>query len=363
MTAVFVVETQKQLSHDPLDAPTVLLAFIASQINGSTGAQAPAIGQNFARQPTPTARAINALLLSSLGLSLANITLGLLCLQWIRELKLEPPGILSKDYHHFRCVRDDGFQKWGAKRIILALPLLLLSALTTFFAGLLCYISSLDWMAALPLYIILSSILVILAYTTILPAIVLLRDSGFHPGGGESKFSSLPPFRSVQSWLFLQAGASIVQGVAKILRITLFNTFSALRHCPDWGRVDQLWVRWSTPLKEPSLILPLVLSTSNNDDMKNIMRCYEEANLDVPLSPTSAGKRLEVLRYFVGYGTALPPNTLGQLMTRLIEHFASMVNNGCAIQELGSFKVEGSMNLFSVETSGASVLVCAIANS
>jgi len=352
MTGTFIVETQKQLSDDPLLAPTVLLAFIASQLNGSTGAPVPGINERLYHEPTAIARGINSLFFVSLGLSLANVTLGLLCLQWLRELKLEPPGILSRDYHHFRCVRDHGFQRWGAKGMILALPLLLLSALTTFIAGLLFYVSAEDWVVAAPLYVILVSILGILVYTTILPAIILIRDGGFHPGGGESKFSPMPPFHSLQAWLVLQGAASIVQTLAKWFNITLFNTFSALRHCPDWGRVDQLWVRWSTSLKSQSLVLPLALSTSNNDDVKNIMRCYEETMPKLMDSPTPAGRRLAVLRYFVGYGTSLPPNTLGQLTARLVEHFCSMVNSGCAIEELGSFSVEGWMNLFAVETAG-----------
>jgi len=211
-----------------------------------------------------------------------------------------------------------------------------------------------DWAVASPLYIILSSILAILFYTTVLPAIILIRDSGFHPGGGESIFAPLPPFRSVQSWLFLQGAASVIQGVARMSKISLFNTFSALRHCPDWGRVDQLWVRWSTSLKESSIILPLVLSASNDGDMKNIIRCYEETKPS-PSDTTPAAKRLAVLRHFVGYGTSLPPTTLGQLTARLIEHFSAMVNSGCSIKEFGSFSVEGWMNLFSVETPGTSV--------
>ena len=150
------MESQKRLSEDPTLTSAVVLLQIARQLNESIGLPDTRL-KAFGR-PSPVERAFNSLFYASLGLSLANVTLGLLCMQWIRGMKYESPGTPSDNYPALRFCRYLGFEQWGAKGIIAALPLLLLSALLTFCAGLLAFASDGDWIASIPLYIILPSI-------------------------------------------------------------------------------------------------------------------------------------------------------------------------------------------------------------
>ena len=347
MTATFIIESQKDLSEDPAKTAAVLLSFIAMQFNGSASPPSTSI-ELFNRAP-PIARAITSLFYVSLALSLANVTLGLLSLQWIRDLTFEPPGILDKDFLHFRCVRYDGFRKGGGKGVIVVLPVILLLSLGTFFAGLLIYVSDMDWTVAIPLYVVLTAVFTIMAFTTVIPSFVVVFHTSFHSAGDKSAFTSMPPFRSLQSWIALQI---VIYGFS-ILKATLgfqtYDSFRSLRYCPDWGRVDQLWMRWFSNLEKESIVAPLILSTSNPEDVENVARCYEEIDpTGQPSSPDAT--RLRVLRNFVEFGPEkLPPYTLGQVANQLISHLVSMVQRSCPIKDFGTFSTEDKMGKLLIE--------------
>jgi len=107
VTATFVIDAQKQLTEDPAVASAILLSIIASQLNGS------ALLPHSTLQPveglTSTARLVNALFYTSLGISLVNVMLGPISLQWVQDLRPEKIS-LAKDYPHLRCVRQCGAQ-------------------------------------------------------------------------------------------------------------------------------------------------------------------------------------------------------------------------------------------------------------
>ena len=333
------MDTQTSVLEEQNTNVVFILAQIALQLNQSMTLPAASPFEG----PSPTERAINCLFYISLGFSLANVTIGLLCLQWLRELKAESPGIPRQDYPAFRYNRHFGFQVWGAKGIILALPLLLLASLLSFFAALLFLVSSTDWVVASPLYIILISVVVVVLATSFIPGLVSVRYAAFHVG--LSDVAASPPFRSLQSWIVLQG---LVKSLALFYRITKWTNrhrFTELSLCPDWGRVDQLWAGWSAGRRDPSMILPLVLSTGKKEDQEAIYHCYNDMYSKV-VEPPPGGKRLDIYRHFVRYGWSLPAPTLKQVEDQLVRHIVGLLNSGCRLQDLGGLGVEIGMDIF-----------------
>jgi len=185
------------------------------------------LGHRLLRGPT-------TLFYMSLGLSLSNVTLGLLCLrlQWIRGIKRDPPGVSSKEFTTLRYVRHLGFDLWGAKGVILPLPLLLLASLLAFFAGLLAFATDSDYISCIPLYLILPSLFAFVLFTTFTPGLIIILNAVFRKG---SQFPSVPPFRSLQSWLAMQGFIYVFQPVNRVFKLNPFGAFLSLRKCLDWG--------------------------------------------------------------------------------------------------------------------------------
>ena len=331
----------------PVLAAALILSQIALQFNQSI--TLPKSSTSPFDGPSPTSRAINSLFYTSLGFSLANVTIGLLCLQWLRELKAESPGIPRQGYPAFRYNRHLGFQVWGAKGTILALPLLLLASLLSFFVALLFLTSSMDWLSSSPLYIILVSVLFFVLATTVIPGLVAVKYGAFHVGF--SDVAPSPPFRSLQSWIVLQGLVKLIALYYRTIKRTARHRFVEISLCPDWGRIDQLWAGWANGRRDASMILPLVLSTGKKEDQEAIYQCYSDTYSKFE-KPPPGGKRLDIYRKFVRYGRRLPAPTLKQVEDQLVSHVAALLNSGRSLQDIGGLGIEVNMDMFYI-TSGA----------
>ena len=195
VTASFAVETQKDLQGDPEKVTTFLLAkLVQAQLPNESLPNIDMI--QGPPEAGTTDRATNGLLFISLAFSLAVVTLGLLCLQWIREYSRNLGRLSPQDYFQVRLIRDTSFKKWRIEGIVSLLPFLLQLALVSFFAGLIIFLFGADHSVAIPTCIILGITFAFLVVTTLLP--IVHAYSGrlferFHP----------PPFRSPQAWFFL----------------------------------------------------------------------------------------------------------------------------------------------------------------
>jgi len=343
VTTTFVVELQKgSETGASADSSAILLAQILLQLNQS--AVLPVITQT-AKTLSPIDKAVSSLLYTSLGFSLANITLGLLCLQWIRELKNEAPALSPDRYVNFRHVRYHGFDK-GAKGFIAALPLLLLFSLISFFGGLISFVAPKNWVIAVPITIILLSVVVLVIVTTFWPAIMSLV---FMLSTHDFRVFN-PPYRSVQSWLVLKFFVKLVEWFyssedAIIQRRFLEFTESKWDH---WYQLDDLWASWCPALCETSLLFPLTLSTGSKEDMDAVYNCFndEESGFNFDDESSGGGRKLEILRVVTSLGRLyLSPSILGQWETRLIDHLTRLMNSGTPIEDLGDFDVEGDLSL------------------
>ena len=290
--------------------------------------------------PSPVERAFNSLFYASLGLSLANVTLGLLCLQWIRGMKYEPPGLSSNAYSNFRYGRYLGFERWGAKGMVATLPLLLLAALLAFFAGLLAFASESDWIASIPLYIILPSVVAIVLFTTFVPGLVIIINMAFRKG---SQFPSVPPFRSLQSWIAMQGFIQIFQAINRVFKLNPLPAFLSFQKCLNWGQLDLLWTGWSISYTEDIFLFPLILSTGTIEDMNTISNIFEGGSR-INVQPKF--RKLRILRKLASYGERLPATTRGSIVGLLFDEMAGLINVGVPLDAIsGVFKVEEKIAL------------------
>ena len=351
MTGAFIIETQKQLSEDPAVTTAFILTQIAMQLNQSMVIPATTVAP-FDR-PSPTSRAINSLYFASLGFSLANITIGLLCLQWLRGLAAQPKGIPARTFLLFRHRRDRAFQEWGAKGMILTLPLLLLASLLSFFAALLISTLSFGWGVAAPLFIIITAILITLFFTTFAPGVAILWNAVLVDTWPEDV--TFPPFHSLQSWVVLQGLLTFKRILTYLFEFSTAVTLPALQSAPDWVTVDQFWADWSgsQTQRRISTLFPLALSFGKAEDRDTIYRCYSDlfpSDLFIP-----ALRRLAVYRRIAEQVSSFNEPTLLQVQNQLVRHFASLLNDGERLQDLGSLEVELNMDHFFI-SAGASLL-------
>jgi len=340
------MESHKNLSEDPAITSAVVLLQIARQLNESIGL--PNMQMKAFGGPSPVERAFNSLFYASLGLSLANVTLGLLCLQWIRGLAREPRGVRRPYYCLVRYARFQGVEEWGAKAMISSLPLILLGSLLTFFAGLLAFASNADWIASAALYIILPCVFSIVLFTTFVPGLVIVLNSAFRKG---HRFPSIPPFRSLQSWIAMQGLIQVFQAINRVFKMNPFGTFPLLRKCLDWGQIDLLWAGWALNDPRKVLLLPIILSTSTSEGLNTISNMIlEEGSLPAVIDPMF--RKLTVLNTIVQHmGKFLPATTAGTVTQLWIDEVAALINVGTTLPHgTFAFKTEDNIILDFVAT-------------
>ena len=238
-------------------------------------------------------------------------------------MKNEPPGLTSREYPSFRYVRFQAFETWGAQGIISALPSLLVASLLAFFAGLLTLSSNKDILSTIPLYVILPTIFAITVFTTVSPAIHVIRYSAFRKG---PEFTPMPPFQSLQSWVALRALVRLFQAVSGFFELNAFGAFSSLVKSPDWGHLDHLWSYWSVTYPEDTLMFPLTLSTGTVDSFNTIAKLFEE---EAPSATPLKDRRLGILILIVStMGAKLPSTTTGHIIDMLLVHLVQLINSG-----------------------------------
>jgi len=290
---------------------------------------------------------VNALLYTSIALSIAAVTLGIMCLQWMDAL-FGKAGMTNEAFCDVREVRFEGFNK-AAGPVVEALPLLLLISLISFFAGLLVYLGIDDWTVAIPVYIVLLLVSAVVIATTVWPAIAALcailfpkRDTTFNP-----------PFQSTQSWLFVRLSikiARVIQKRCSKLPTSVGARVTELRRCKEWYQFDALWASWSPKRCKNSLLLPLTLATGTKANMDALYHCFNEwKDIDQHLGATgtAGGRQLSVLRYIASQKSDSPSfeSTIAEWETRFIKHFVRTLNSGEPINRLGSMEVESKLSM------------------
>ena len=333
ISTAFVIQVQ----NDGMDSVTVaLLSQLVLQ--GNQNATLP-LAVSASSSSTSQLRLINAFLYTSLALSIANVTLGVLCLQWMEELVDDAPAAKQETYCDLRVSRFGGFIK-GARPFVLALPLILLCSLVSFLGGFLAFLGIGDWVVAAPVYIVLAIVLVIGIVTTLWPTISTISAPFFE----HSVPSFNPPYRSIQSWITLQVVIKVLAwfhewryGEAVECKTSIFPArFHEifLSKWKDWLDLDVLWASWFPEASAKAFLLPASLSVGSKEDMDAVFHCFDEwknsdGHVTTPaVSGAAGGRELSVLRYLAS------ETRIRAWETRFMEQFVRIVNCGTSISAL-----------------------------
>jgi len=188
----FCIASFPTLSQNPADTTNALLVAISLQLaNSSSPVASKLVKDNF--KPERHDVHINVLYFLSLALALSASTFCIVIKQWIREYQKDL-AIPARDAVRVRQLRYDNLVWFQLPQAIDDLPLLLLSALGLFFAGLLIQLwHANDHTAAICMSVIVAITSAWIIFTAIFPAI-----------GNMSSSSLFIPFRSPQSWIFFE---------------------------------------------------------------------------------------------------------------------------------------------------------------
>jgi len=140
LTIATISPNYNQLSFELLSELVTIQLAIA---NGSSVDKFPGANTSISTSSDYSTRTIvmNALIITSLVLSLAAALIAVVVNQWLNYYSSNVPGTLRAVIHHFRL---RGLQNWGVAEIIGVVPYLLHFALLFFLVGLVLFLQELD---------------------------------------------------------------------------------------------------------------------------------------------------------------------------------------------------------------------------
>ncbi|PPQ88024.1 hypothetical protein CVT24_010877, partial [Panaeolus cyanescens] len=203
VVTAFAVEAQKLLQPDARTASVMLLTQISAKINNNT-----VVAPDIFNISPKTSQRINALIFTSLVLSLGTAFIGIIVLQWICSYREYEP------MPHQRCIcarslHYKGLLVWKIPEIVSVLPVVLQIALAIFFAGLLDLLHSLALVVAIIVGSVIGTILGFVIFTTVAPSLYMLLAgvlSAVFPKrrDDDSEYAPIPAYQSPQSWLLFR---------------------------------------------------------------------------------------------------------------------------------------------------------------
>ncbi|KAG7087141.1 hypothetical protein E1B28_013121 [Marasmius oreades] len=225
VVTAFTVESYQWLDTNPQDTTALILLHIVQNSNFTT--PLPSTIETQFSAP-PSAVRINVCWFLSLTMSLTAVIIGILCKQWIREHRRNPPKYTShKDTLLLRQMRHESFQRWGVSGMAHCLPLLLEVALVLFFLGVLDLLWSLNTVVASIITVQVGLAILVITATTVLPTLSLVWTL------------SVPcAYKSPQAWLFYRFCDSVLPRTSLYLPFwdTRFNIL--YRGLTDWFDSD-----------------------------------------------------------------------------------------------------------------------------
>ncbi|KAJ3557938.1 hypothetical protein NP233_g11612 [Leucocoprinus birnbaumii] len=148
VVTAFSIESYHSLRADPAEKTVLLLRALLEVQYNATRPQPNIAPINFDPQIpiTAAARRIGIYNFLSLTLSLIDVMIGILCLQWLREYGRIPDGMPGsrRDELAIYFMRYKGMEKWQVFTILTLLPLILLFSLLLFFAGIIELLLDID---------------------------------------------------------------------------------------------------------------------------------------------------------------------------------------------------------------------------
>ncbi|KAJ2915917.1 hypothetical protein MD484_g4506, partial [Candolleomyces efflorescens] len=228
VVTAFTVESYKLLEVDHEESTATLLVGIQRQLDNlvrqNTSGPALIPDPKAAFTAPPYAVHVNVCWFLSLMLSLSTVSIGILCLQWLREYQREA-NMTHQDAIALRYLRFHGLERWKVPSIIAGLPLLLQGALILFFAGMVIFLWNINKPVAIVVAIAVSTTVSFLLLTTILPPIqALLSNPAWLSDVGRGHAQC--PYKSPQAWAIRPIVVGIAAGIAQAC-VSLGKRFKA----------------------------------------------------------------------------------------------------------------------------------------
>ncbi|RXW21344.1 hypothetical protein EST38_g4513 [Candolleomyces aberdarensis] len=196
----FIIESYKLLKVDHQELTSAVLLGVHNQLDSilRQGTFVPPLVPDPTPHFTPSssAIAINMCLFLSLMLSLSTVSVGILCLQWLREYAREP-DVSLKHIIAIRHFRLRGLEDWWVAEIIGLLPLMLQISLFLFFIGLALFLLNTNETVAIPVCCLIGITVLILVATSIIPAF----HAVYAKWENTDDDHSMCPYRSPQAWV------------------------------------------------------------------------------------------------------------------------------------------------------------------
>ncbi len=238
VVTAFAIESYHSVEEDPADLTVVLLKTIIHQLDNMTH---PRPGAAVDLDPhtatiSRSAKQINTLWFLSLTMSLSTVMAGILCLQWLREFGRDA-NVPHREDVGLHYMRYEGMKKWHVFKILSALPLLLITALVLFFAGLVEVLWEVDKVAAILVTIMVGVAFAFILMTTLLPTLQCLYICIFP----SARFTQCP-YKSPQAWTLQKSVGLLAYFVSRLNsadgKTDPPKTFSDLFRIQSWPDYD-----------------------------------------------------------------------------------------------------------------------------
>lgn len=226
---------------------------------------------------------INILWFVSLSLSLATVSIGIVCMQWLREFQRDA-NLPPKDSVALRQMRYEGLLKWRVPGILRALPLLLQGGLVIFLAGLLDLLWHLNHKVAIAVTIVVAGPMLFLAVTTVLPALQVIITQDRHLRIAQC------PYKSPQSWAFYRVAifsARFALYIDQYVRghhpriATKRGVLRYLSQVRDWLQYDIYWWQLREAFSVNAAGEPC-LTTDSHDIIRGLVWIAEASVHSIP---------------------------------------------------------------------------------
>ncbi|RXW21343.1 hypothetical protein EST38_g4512 [Candolleomyces aberdarensis] len=227
----FIIEAYKLLQVDQQEVASAVLLGIHRQLDNlvrqNTSAPALTPDPTVHFTPSSSAVAVNICFFLSLTLSLSTVSVGILCLQWLRKYQREPE-VSPEQMIAIRHFRLRGIENWWVSAIIGLLPMVLQVSLFIFIIGLALFLFDINDTVAIVVCCVVGMTVLIHVVTSITPAFLAIHAK-WHDTEDDH---SLCPYRSPQAWwtrrFFLVVGwlvSDLFEGLGKLYPDTGAGSF------------------------------------------------------------------------------------------------------------------------------------------
>ncbi|KAG2008713.1 hypothetical protein CC2G_014109 [Coprinopsis cinerea AmutBmut pab1-1] len=245
IVTAFSVEATRLLQGSPEDVTVQLLGRITTQLEFSHNEPSSTLPRLPSFAPPPNAIRVNILWAISLTISLAVVTVGIVCLQWLREYQRQDPGRSDKDALAARDLRAESIKRWKIPFIISILPILLQAALALFLCGLVDYFFAMSPFAAWVISAFVGPTLLFIIITPMLPGLHDFILTQIWPGLSGTYCA----YRSPQAWAFTMLCSAVAATWHHLRHLTNVNSGAAediplkscireIKHLQDWIAYD-----------------------------------------------------------------------------------------------------------------------------